>query len=104
MYGDDAQTATNYPLVRVTNSATGHVFYCRTHGHSTMGVATGATPVSTNFDVPLSIESGPSMLEVVANGIASAPDIQYSLNQGSIPLCHQSAWRSCARGKRDYHD
>ena len=73
MYGDDAQTATNYPLVRITNSATEHVFYARTHDHSTMGVATGATPVSTNFDVPLSIESGPSILEVVANGIPSSP-------------------------------
>jgi len=73
MYGDDAQTATNYPLVRITNSATGHVFYCRTYDHSSMGVATGATPVSTNFDVPLSIESGPSILEVVANGIPSIP-------------------------------
>jgi len=38
-----------------------------------MGVATGASPVSTHFDVPQSIESGPSRLEVVANGIASVP-------------------------------
>ena len=72
-YGDEKQAATNYPLVRITNSATGHVFYCRTHDHSTMGVATGPTPVSTHFDVPQSIESGPSMLVVVANGIASVP-------------------------------
>ena len=71
--GDEWQAATNYPLVRITNSATGHVFYCRTHDHSTMGVATGATPVSTHFDVPQSIESGPSTLVVVANGIASVP-------------------------------
>ena len=71
--GDERQAATNYPLVRITNSATGHVFYCRTHDHSTMGVATGATPVSTHFDVPQSIESGPSTLVVVANGIASVP-------------------------------
>jgi hypothetical protein len=28
-YGDDAQGATNYPLVRITNRATGHVFYAR---------------------------------------------------------------------------
>jgi uncharacterized protein (TIGR03437 family) len=38
-----------------------------------MGVATGAAPVSTHFDVPVSIESGPSILEVVANGIPSSP-------------------------------
>lgn len=71
--GDERQAATNYPLVRITNSATGHVFYCRTHDHSTMGVATGATPVSTHFDVPQTIESGSSTLEVVANGIPSTP-------------------------------
>jgi hypothetical protein len=26
-YGDDAQMATNYPLVRITNTGSGHVFY-----------------------------------------------------------------------------
>ncbi len=71
VYGDDAQEATNYPLVRITNSATGHVFYAKTHDHSTMGVATGSTVVSTFFDVPNSIETGASNLQVVANGIPS---------------------------------
>jgi hypothetical protein len=71
--GDELQAATNYPLVRLTNSATGHVFYARTHGHSSMGVATGALPVTTNFDVPANAETGASTLVVVANGIASAP-------------------------------
>jgi hypothetical protein len=70
-YGDDFQDATNYPLVRITNSATGHVFYCKTHDHSTMGVATGNTLVSTKFDVPTGAETGDSALEVVANGIPS---------------------------------
>jgi hypothetical protein len=72
-YGDDYQAATNYPLVRITNNKTGHVFYARTHGHSTMAVATGSTPVSTQFDVPADLEPGPSTLVVVANGIASQP-------------------------------
>ncbi len=71
-YGDDFQDATNYPLVRITNNATGHVFYCRTHGHSTMAVATGAATVSTTFDVPATVETGASALVVVANGIPSA--------------------------------
>ena len=88
-FGDDYQGATNYPLVRITNTATGHVFYARTHNHSTMGVATGSAIVSTQFDVPTSIELGPSTLVVVANGIASKPwnlsvspadDCNYSLN------------------------
>jgi len=72
-FGDEDQTATNYPLVRITNTASGHVFYARTHDHSTMGVATGSKTVSTNFDVPAGIETGASTLEVVANGIPSKP-------------------------------
>jgi hypothetical protein len=71
-YGDDAQSATNYPLVRITNLATGHVFYSRTHDHSSMAVAFGGV-VSTHFDVPASQEPGASILEVVANGIPSTP-------------------------------
>jgi hypothetical protein len=71
-YGDDFQDATNYPLLRIVNDATGHVFYCRTHDHSTMAVATGSKKVSTHFDVPVDVETGPSQLFVVANGIPSA--------------------------------
>ena len=71
-FGDEFETATNYPLVRITNTSTGHVFYARTHDHSTMAVATGNKIVSTNFDVPAGMETGASSLEVVANGIPSA--------------------------------
>ncbi|HTZ81580.1 MAG TPA: hypothetical protein VMB66_00220 [Candidatus Acidoferrales bacterium] len=67
------ETATNYPLVRITNNSTGHVFYARTHNHSTMRVATGSTIASTRFDVPATMETGASSLEVVANGIPSIP-------------------------------
>jgi hypothetical protein len=70
-FGDELETSTNYPLVRITNLASGHVFYARTHDHSTMGVATGSTVVSTQVDVPSGIETGASTLEVVANGIPS---------------------------------
>jgi Galactose oxidase, central domain len=72
-FGDEFETATNYPLVRITNRSTGHVFYAKTHNHSTMAVATGSAIVSTNFDVPASMETGASTLEVVANGIPSLP-------------------------------
>lgn len=72
-FGDELQAAQNYPLVRITNKATHHVFYARTHDHSTMAVATRDQLVWTNFDVPLQIETGASRLEVVANGIASRP-------------------------------
>jgi hypothetical protein len=72
-YGDENENATNYPLVRITNNSTGNVFYAHTHGHSTMGVATGSLPVSTNFDVPAKMDTGASTLVVVANGTASKP-------------------------------
>jgi hypothetical protein len=71
-YGDDVQAATNYPIVQVTNSASGHVFYGRTFDHSTMSIAPG-TAGSTNFVVPANFETGPSNLVVIANGIASDP-------------------------------
>ncbi len=71
-YGDDFQDATNYPLVQIVNNSTHNVAYAKTHGHSTMGVATGSAIVSTNFDVPAGIETGASTLYVIANGIPSA--------------------------------
>jgi hypothetical protein len=70
-FGDEFETATNYPLVRITNTASGHVFYAKTHDHSSMGVATGKATVFTHFDVPAGIETGASTLQVVANGIPS---------------------------------
>jgi hypothetical protein len=71
-YGDDNQMATNFPLVRITNNRTGHVFYSRTHDHSSMAVAFNGR-VSTHFDVPASQELGPSQMVVIANGIPSLP-------------------------------
>jgi len=82
-YGDDVSSATNYPLVRLSFKASGKVRYCRTFNHTvkdkdgneiaSMGVATGATPVSTWFTVPADIETGAADLVVVANGIPSEP-------------------------------
>ncbi len=72
-YGDDVGAATNYPLVRITNNASGHVFYTRTHDHSRMGVeaVTSTEVVTTHFDTPSTLENGPSTLVVVVNGIPS---------------------------------
>jgi hypothetical protein len=74
-YGDDAQDATNWPLVRITNTGSGHVAYVRTHDHSRMGVEAVGDPeiVSTNFDLPADFELGASTLVVVTNGLASDP-------------------------------
>jgi hypothetical protein len=69
-YGDDGQMATNFPLVRIKNKATGHYFYAVSFNFSSMGVATGSKVVSATAHLDRA-ETGPSYLEVVANGISS---------------------------------
>jgi hypothetical protein len=71
-YGDDFQNATNYPLVRITSTATGTVTYARTTRMTKMTVAPGARSAVT-FTLPASTQAGPGTLVVVANGLASAP-------------------------------
>ena len=66
-YGDDLEMASNYPLVQLTNGA-GIVSYARTFGWSTTQVATGLTPVTTNF---AAATPGPYLLAAIVNGIAS---------------------------------
>ena len=72
-YGDDFQDSTNYALVRITNTASGHVFYARTTKPSSYAVQSGSLPESTSFAVPSGIETGASSLQVVTNGIPSDP-------------------------------
>jgi hypothetical protein len=67
-YGDDSQSATNFPLVRLTIH--GIVNYLPTK-HFTMGVATGTKVVQTAFTLPFFVGKGAATLEVVANGIPS---------------------------------
>jgi hypothetical protein len=71
-YGDDVQNATNFPVVRITNVATGVVTYARTSGWTSVSVAPG-TSSSTSFTLPAGTPAGKSTLVVIANGIASAP-------------------------------
>ncbi len=74
-YGDDSQSSTNYPLVRITDSA-GHVFYAKTHGTDRMGVqapSDNTTVTNTNFDVPGALATGAGSLVVVTNGFPSDP-------------------------------
>jgi hypothetical protein len=81
-YGDDAQSATNYPVVLFTNTATGHHFFARTHNFSTMAVATGATMVSTEFTaLPTGFEPGDGTMVVIVNGIPSNT-VGITLKQG----------------------
>ena len=73
-FGDDAQMATDYPLVRFT-SITGVVQYARSYNWST-------TSSTTEFVLPKGIEPGTYSVQVVANGIASSP---ISLTVGNCP-------------------
>jgi hypothetical protein len=71
-YGDDAQTATNFPIIQLSN-AEGDVKYLPTSNFSTMAVATGPSTVSASFDVTGPVAVGAWRLAVIANGIASEP-------------------------------
>ncbi len=76
-YGDDGGMATNYPIVQLTNSTTGQVFYLRSYNFSSMGVATGTTVPddlqSCTIDIPSNLATGNWNLVVIANGIPSDP-------------------------------
>jgi len=72
-YGDDWQMDSNYPLIRMTNSVTGIVYYVRTHGWSSTGVATGSKVVTTDFSLPPTLPAGTYSLVVTASGLSSAP-------------------------------
>lgn len=72
-YGDDEDSASNYPLVEITNDATGQVSYQSAYDPSSMGVATGRRAEWTHFTAVPGLQPGPSTLSIVANGIASAP-------------------------------
>jgi hypothetical protein len=77
-YGDDAQMATNWPLVRITNTATGDVCFGRSYNFSTMGVWTSGT-TNAVFDIPKRCETGASTLQAIVNGLAS-PGVKVTLS------------------------
>ncbi len=68
-YGDDYQMATNYPLIRFTDS-NGKVWYGFTHDDSTHSIAPG-TVSYTKFDLNPAMPPGAYMMQVVTNGIGS---------------------------------
>ena len=79
-YGDDAQMATNYPSVTLTDGA-GNVYFATTNGFSTMGVATGSASVSAIFN-PGRAPNGSYSLAVIANGISSST-VPFTLNRST---------------------
>jgi hypothetical protein len=86
-YGDDAEMASNYPIIRLTD-ANGNVSYARTFNWSSTGVATGNTPESVEFTLPAADAPGAYLVSVIANGIASDPvlDVQMVTVNTSLAL------------------
>jgi hypothetical protein len=70
-YGDDAQMEENYPIVRISNNASGNVCFATTTSYSTTSATFKLAKKAKNGDTVC--QTGPSELEVVVNGIASAP-------------------------------
>ena len=68
-YGDDYQAATNYPLIRFTDS-NNNVYYGFTHDDSSHSIAPG-TISYTKFDINPATPPGLYTMQVVTNGIAS---------------------------------
>ncbi len=71
-YGDDVQGSTNYPIVQITNTDSGDVYYARTTNPNNSSIAPGNS-VTASFTMPATAEVGASTLVVIANGIASKP-------------------------------
>lgn len=71
-YGDDEQMNSNYPLVRMTNNATGNVYYTRTFNWNSTSVQS-SQPITTEFILPQNLPAGTYSLAVEANGNPSAP-------------------------------
>jgi hypothetical protein len=67
-YGDDCSSATNYPVVRLTDGK--RVRYARTFNVSSIGVGRGNAVMSCQFQVE-KVSGGSYGLCVVANGISS---------------------------------
>jgi len=72
-YGDDAQMDSDYPIIRMTNTVSGNVYYARTYDWSSFSVMASNTVSTTEFTVPNSVPAGTYSLVAVANGIASDP-------------------------------
>lgn len=70
-YGDDAQMATNYPIIKLTDSR-GVVSFARTKNWSSawVGPAAGASQ-TVEFTLPGGFQAGSYTLNVITNGVSS---------------------------------
>jgi hypothetical protein len=70
-YGDDWQTATNYPIIRLTLGS--NVYYARSFNWNRTGVQTGSLADTAQFTLPAGLKAGIYSVVVTANGVASDP-------------------------------
>ncbi len=80
-YGDDAEMASNYPILSFTDGL-GNVAYGRTFNWSSVGVQTGAAPVTTQFSLPPSDGTGAYLVNVDANGLINAGTLLLDMGNG----------------------
>ena len=72
-FGDEGENDTNYPIVRLTSTTTGRVYYGRSYNWNSTGVQRGNLPDTTYFTPPAGLPAGNYALAVSANGIISDP-------------------------------
>lgn len=90
-YGDDAQMATNYPIVQITDTVSNAVYYLQTQDFSTLGINVPGNQ-TCSVTVPSTTPPGAYSLAVIANGIPSAPqqveigttDLSFQLEETSF--------------------
>jgi hypothetical protein len=70
-YGDDAQMATNFPIVQLTDQ-NNNVIYATTTNWTSV-VASSFLPESTDFSLPQGTPPGFYTINVIADGISSSP-------------------------------
>lgn len=75
-YGDDASMNSNYPIVMLKHNASGKFFYAKSFNFSTMGLATGNTPVTCQFKLPAGAPAGSYTVTTSASGVRSSNSVQ----------------------------
>jgi hypothetical protein len=78
-YGDDAESDTNYPIVRLVGG--GHVYYAKTTGW-TPGVSVVGDPSTKTVVFTSPAPTGDYQVTVIANGIASDPFFAHIVQSG----------------------
>jgi len=101
-YGDDKEMNSNYPIVRLTNTSTGNVYYARTYSWSSTSVMTGTRSLNTHFKLPSGIPNGTYNLVTVANGNPSSA-VSFTVGgSGGVPPSAgvHTLTPACATGSR----